>query len=85
MAMSAVFPPALVIAFAVIVGKRGAPRFLSSLAEFVTTSARLAADHRAIHALGHRVESLEKRVDAGFELVKKQFKEMDKKMDGRFI
>jgi hypothetical protein len=93
--MSGLIPPALAVAYAVVVGQYGA-EFFTGFAEVVKNSAREAAEQRAIHALGQRVKVLGNRVDVGCKLVTRQFqdmernvetkfREMDTKMDKRFM
>jgi hypothetical protein len=82
--MSGLIPPALAIAYAVFVGRRGAPYVFTSFANVVMTSARLSTDLRAIRALGQRMKRLEKKMDSGFAAaVEKLFVEMGRNVDKR--
>jgi hypothetical protein len=81
--MSGLIPPALAIAYAVFVGRRGAPYVFTSFANVVMTSARLSTDLRAIRALGLRMKKMEKKKDSGFAAVEKLFVEMGRNVDKR--
>lgn len=84
--MSGLIPPALAIAYAVVVGRRGAPYFFTSFANVAMTSAMLSTDLRAIRALGRRMNKLEKKVGSGLAAVEQRFIRMDKqfvRMDTR--
>jgi hypothetical protein len=84
--MSGLIPPALAIAYAVVVGRRGAPYFFTSFANVAMTSAMLSTDLRAIRALGRRTNKLEKKVGSGLAAVEQRFIRMDKqfaRMDTR--